>query len=446
MSKIFRIKKGLDIPILGDAEKTVIKSKLSKKYALKPTDFQNLTPKLKVKVGHKVKVGSPLFFDKYNPEILFTSTVSGEVIEINRGERRRILEVVVKVDENMDYENFLKGDPDKLSKEEIIKNLLDSGLWASIRQRPYEIIANPKDTPKAIFISTFDTSPLAVDYDFILENEMNNFQNGVEALRKLSDKIYLNTHKNSTLFDKIKDVEINKFDGKHPAGNIGTQINKISPINKGEIVWHINPQDIIFIGRLFSKGIYDAKKIIALTGPQIENPKYYEIISGANIENIINNNIKEGNSRYISGNVLTGTDISRDKYLSFYHSQITVILEGNYHAFLGWALPNFNKFSVSRSFFSWLTPKKKYSLDSNFNGGKRAFVMTNQYEKVFPFDIIPVHLLKSIIINDIDAMEQLGIYEVAEEDFALCEFVCSSKIEVQKIIREGLNVMIKEMN
>ena len=446
MSKTFHIKKGLDIRLIGKAEMTLSKMPMSKTYALKPADFQNLTPKLKVKVGDKVKAGEPLFFDKYQADILFTSAVSGEVVEIHRGERRRILEVVVKPDKEQVYENFTILDENKATKEDVTANLLKSGLWASIRQRPYEIIANPKDTPKAIVISTFDTAPLAPDYEFILKEEKFFFQKGIIFLKKLSDKIYLNTKKDSTFFDDITDVEKYTFKGKHPAGNIGIQIHKINPINKGEIVWHINPQDVVFMGRLFETGIYDAKKIIALTGSEIENPQYYEIISGANIENLLKNNLKEGNQRLISGNVLTGTKISIDKYLSYYHSQITVIPEGNYYEMFGWALPGLNKYSVSRTFFSWLMPKKQYRLDTNYHGGERAFVMTGEYEKVLPMDILPSALLKSILIEDIDKMEELGIYEVAEEDFALCEFVCTSKIEIQEIIRKGLNIMIKEMN
>ncbi|HAF28174.1 MAG TPA: NADH:ubiquinone reductase (Na(+)-transporting) subunit A [Bacteroidales bacterium] len=450
MSKVIKIKKGLNISMLGTAEKIIKKADHADFYAVKPTDFQGIRPKLVVKVGDKVKAGTPLFYDKFQPEVQFTSPVSGEVTEINRGERRAILEVVVRADATIEYEEFNVGDPKNLSKEKIVEVLQKSGLWPTLRQRPYSTIANPKDSPKAIFISAFDSAPLAPDMDYIVKDCVTCFQKGIDVLSKLTEGIiHLNINADypaAETYTNAKGVQINKFTGPHPAGNVGIQINKIDPINKGDIVWYTYPQEIVSIGRLFEKGIYDATKIVALTGSEVKSPKYYKLINGASIKNLVSGNINDGELRYISGNVLTGSKISKDGFVGYYDSQITVIPEGNYYEFFGWAKPGFKKHSASRAVFSWLIPGRKYKLDTNFHGGNRAYVMTGEYEKVFPMDIFPVQLIKAILVEDIDKMEQLGIYEVDEEDFALCEYVCTSKTEVQSIIRTGLDLMRKEMN
>ncbi len=448
MSKVIKIKKGLNISMLGTAEKIIKKANQAEYYAVKPTDFKGIRPKLVVKVGDKVKAGTPLFYDKFQPEVQFTSPVSGEVTAINRGERRVILEVVVKADATIEYEEFQLGDSTNLSKEEIVAVLQQSGLWPTIRQRPYSTIANPDDTPKAIFISAFESAPLAPDMDYVAKEYTNYFQKGIDILSKLTDGIiHLNINADypaAETFTKAKGVQINKFTGPHPSGNVGVQINKIDPINKGEIVWYTYPQEIITIGRLFDNGIYDATKIIALAGSEVQNPKYYKIINGASIKNLIDEN--ENDLRYISGNVLTGSKISDDGFVGYYDNQVTIIPEGKYYEFFGWATPGFKKYTASRALLSWLIPGKKYRLDTNIHGGQRAFVMTGEYNKVFPMDIYPVQLIKAIMVEDIDKMEQLGIYEVDEEDFALCEYVCTSKIEVQSIIRTGLDLMRKEMS
>ena len=451
MSKVIKIRKGLNINLKGKAEKIFIKAAPSELYAVKPTDFHGLVPKLDVEVGQEVKAGTSLFHDKNMPDILFTSPVSGTVKVINRGERRRILEVIVEKNKNeILYEAFKKGDPLSLSKEEVLSNLLKSGLWPAIRQRPYDIIANPQDSPKAIFISAFDTAPLAPDYDLIVKESGKEFQAGINALTKLTDgKVHLNINAEypaSQVFKGAANVQLNSFIGPHPSGNVGIQIHHIDPINKGEIVWFVSPQDVILMGRLFLNGVYDASWIISLAGSEVLKPRYYKLIKGASIKNITEENITEGCHRYISGNVLTGTKIEHDGFLGYYDSQVIVIPEGYHHEFLGWAMPGLKKYSATRTFFSWLTPRKEFRVDTNFNGGRRAFVMTGQYEKVVPMDIYPMQLFKAIIIEDIDLMEQLGIYEVAPEDFALCEFVCTSKTEIQSIVRKGLDLMIKEMS
>ncbi|MFA8433722.1 MAG: Na(+)-translocating NADH-quinone reductase subunit A [Marinifilaceae bacterium] len=451
MSEVNKIKRGLDIKLIGKSETVLEKADRSETYAVKPTDFHGLTPKLKVKVDHEVKAGTPLFFDKYRPEVVFTSPVSGKVTAINRGERRKILEIVVQADSEIQYEDFKKANPNDLTREEIKEELLKSGLWAFVRQRPYDVIANPADTPKSIFISAFDSAPLAADNDFIVEGEAEAFQAGIDALAKLTDgKVHLNIHATKTtskVFTDAKNVVISKFSGPHPAGNVGVQIHHIDPINKGENVWVIRPQEVIFIGRLFQKGIYDVSRKVAVAGSEVKNPCYFEIIQGASVRNILKGKLKDDEKiRVISGNVLTGTQIPEDGFIGAYDSQITVIPEGDKFEFLGWALPGLNKFSMSRSFFSWLTPNKKYKLDANLHGEHRAYVMSGEYEKVLPMDVLPVHLVKAIMVEDIDQMEQLGIYEVAPEDFALCEFVCTSKIAAQDVVRQGIDLMIKEMS
>ena len=449
MSKDIKIKRGLDIKLLGEAQKSVSEV-TSENFAIKPPDFMGVFPKLLVKEGDTVKAGTPVFFDKYRDNILFTSPVSGKIEEVHRGAKRKILEVRITADGKQDFVDFGKADPASVSKKDAIDKLLKSGVWANIRQRPYSVIANPEHSPKAIFISAFDSAPLAPDLDFIIEKEAKAFQAGIDILKKLtSGKVHLNVHTEKTksdVFLNAKGVDINRVSGPHPSGNVGIQIHHIDPINKGDIVWYVNPQAVVTIGKLFLEGKYDASGIIALTGAETKEPKYYKVLMGTSIDGIVKDQVdKNANVRYISGNVLTGTKIERDGYLGFYHNQVTVIPEGDHYEFLGWALPGFKKFSVSKTYFSWLTPNKKYNLDTNLNGGHRAFVLTGLYEKVFPMDIYPMQLLKATIIKNIDLMENLGIYEVDEEDFALCEFVDPSKTEMQAIVREGLDFIRKEM-
>lgn len=452
MPEVIRIKKCLDIKLKGKPEKIIIQAEPSEFYAIKPTDFPGLSPlpKLTEKIGSKVKAGSPLFYDKYKPDILFTSPVSGEVTAVNRGERRRVLEVVVKSDQKDEAVTFTKGDPKTMKREEIVNNLLKSGIWPFIRQRPFHVIADPEDDPRAIFISGFDTAPLAPDLDFILNGEEKSFQKGIDVLSKLtSGKIHVGVNAYfpvADVFAKAEGIELHHFKGQHPTGNVGIQINHIDPVKKGERVWTVNPQDVVVIGKLFEKGVFDPTRLVALTGSEIKKPRYYRTKLGASVKPLVKDNVKNnGNNRFISGNVLTGSKINKEGYLGFYHSQITVIPEGDHYEFLGWALPGIKKFSASRAFPSFLLPGKKYRLHTNLQGGRRAFVLTGQYEKVLPMDIYPVQLLKAILVKDIDLMENLGIYEVAEEDFALCEYVCVSKIEVQSILRSGFEVMQNEL-
>ncbi len=448
MLKVVKLKRGLDINLKGKPAKVEVDLPVSDTYAIKPTDFKFVTPKVVAKEGTRVKAGSVLFQDKYKPHLQFTSPISGEVLQIRRGERRKILEFIIKADKEIEYESFLSGSPANLDRQQMIDTLLKSGLWATIVQRPYGVIANPQDKPKAVHISTFDSAPLAQDYQFTLRDDLEEFQIGIDVLAKISEaKIFLNLDGkvSNNIFEGIKNVTFTKFYGPHPAGNVGVQIHHLTPVMKGETVWTVNPQDVVFIGRLFKTGKLDLRKTIALTGSEVKEPKYYKVISGTNIKPVIKDQITGDNVRYISGNVLTGTKIDSNGYLGYYHNMITVIPEGNYYEFMAWAGLGLNKFSTSRTFFSWLMPKKEWVIDTNLHGGERPFVITGRMDKVLPMDILPEFLLKAILVNDIERMEALGIYEVVEEDFALCEFVCVSKVEIQEIINQGLHTMVKEM-
>ncbi len=448
MPGTIKLKRGLDINLKGKPQTELTELPLAQTYALKPVDYKFVTPRVQAKVGDRVKAGTVLFYDKYRPDIVFTSPVSGEVIEIRRGERRRILEYIVKADAEIEYENFDVSSPSQMSAEDMVNVLLKSGLWSAVIQRPYGIVADPQSKPKAVHISTFDTAPLAPDYQFIFKDDLEDFQLGIDVLARISGaKIFLNLdgRVKNNIFDKIKGVEKTYFIGKHPAGNVGVQIHHLTPIVKGDIVWTVSAQDVVFIGRLFRTGKYDLTRIIALVGSEVENPQYYKVIAGSNIQPIVEKQVKNDNVRYISGNVLTGQKVDRNGFLGRYDNMITVIPEGNYYEFMAWAGPGLKKYSTSRTFFSWLFPKKEWVIDTNMHGGVRPFVLTGRMDSVLPMEIMPEFLLKAIIANDIDKMEALGIYEVVEEDLALCEFVCASKVEIQELISQGLQAMIKEM-
>ena len=444
MSKIIKLCKGLDIRLQGEAAKTIVDAPRAAEYAVSPLDFEGVTPKMLVKVGDKVEAGSPLFFDKKRPEIIFTSPVSGEVTAVNRGEKRKILSVVVAADQETAYKQFPSLDLSSASREQIVELLLESGLWTMFVQRPYGVVASPSDMPKAIFVSAFDSAPLAVDYDFALASSHDALQKGFDVLRRLTDgKVHLSYNAKGQK-PEVKGVELHAFQGKHPAGNVGVQIHHIDPINKGEKVWTLNIQDVAILGRLFLTGKVDMTRVIAVAGSCVAEPKYYRVVAGASIESILGGKLSNEHARVISGNVLTGRAVEKGGFLGVNANQITVIPEGDDYELLGWAMPRFKKFSVSRAYFSWLFPWRKYNLDTNLNGGERAFVMNDLYEKYLPMDIYPVHLVKACIAGDLDKMENLGIYEVVEEDLTLCEFVCPSKIEFQQIIRNGINLMMKE--
>lgn len=451
MSQLVSIHKGLDIRLLGLAEKQLTVLSHSKIICVSPLDFHGLNPKLLVKEGDSVKIGDPLFFDKTNEALNFVSTASGTVKSIIRGEKRKILQILIETTSTQEYKDGAAIDVSKLSSDELKAKMLACGLWPFVKQRPLDIIADPNQEPKAIFVSAFDSSPLATDYNFALEGKEEDLKTGLKALCQLTKgKVHLNINpKNeSALFSNLDGVQINKFAGKHPAGNVGTQIHHIDPINKGEFIWTINIQDLVIIGNFFNTGKLNARRTIALTGSEVSAPQYYNVLIGTNLEGILKGKIKSNHVRFISGNVLTGDRKEQNDYLGYYHNQITVIPEGdNYKFFLtkGWLGLGFDKFSNSRLFPTFLLPKsKQFVLDTNTNGEERAFVVTGELERVFPFDILPMQLIKAAITKDIDGMENLGIYEVAPEDFALCEYVCTTKINIQDEIRKGLDMIAEE--
>ena len=449
MSQDIRIKKGLDIKLKGAAEKVTKNAMSSNVFTLKPEDFHSIIPKLSIKIGAKIKAGDAVFFNKANEKMKFPSPVSGELIDIIRGEKRKILALKIQADGNQKFADFSVKDYKVLKAEELKSHLLASGCWPFIKQRPYDVIANPENTPKAIFISAYASAPLAADFDYVLEGKENELQAAVTALSTLtSGNVHVSVGKNSNSpFIGLNNITLHKVSGPHPSGNVGTQIAKIDPVNKGEIVWTINPQDLVIMGELLLTGKFNAERIIALAGSCVANPKYYKTKIGATIASLVDGKLTEnGDCRIISGNVLTGKTQDLKGNLGYYNNMITVIPEGNDYEFFGWTMPVFNKISITRALtFSWLFPKKKFDLNTNTNGEHRAFVVTGAYEEVFPLDIFPMHILKSCMYKDLDEMEKLGMYEVAPEDFALTEFVCVSKQPHQQIIREGLDLMLKEI-
>ncbi|WP_027001847.1 Na(+)-translocating NADH-quinone reductase subunit A [Hugenholtzia roseola] len=447
-----KIKKGFDIHLVGRAEKTISNGKPAFTYALKPSDFLGMyRPKMLVKEGDRVKAGTPLFYDKRLQSVLYTSPVSGEIAQIKRGEKRAVLEVVILADKEVEYEPFEKYSVSELGKLEAAKakeTLLKSGAWVNLIKRPYGIVADPEEKPKAIFISAFDSHPLAPDYEFLYKNEAPYFQAGIDILGKIANvpiHVTFDAKSEVSPLRSVRGVEIHTIAGTHPAGNVGVQIHHIAPINKGETVWTIQPYGVIQMGKLFMEGKYDASKLVALTGSEVAKPAYAKTFVGAKISDLLDKNLKSDHVRVISGNVLTGESVGKDGYLGFYHNQVTVIPEGDKPRFIltdGWLAPT-QRTSIHRAFglLSFLSPKKERVLDSSLNGEPRAFVMSGAFEKVMPMDIYPTYLFKAIMAQNYEEMEALGIYELVEEDVALCEFVDVSKHELQLLLREGLNLL-----
>lgn len=450
MSNDIRIKKGLDIKLKGKAEKTTENAIVSNFYTISPKDFHGVIPKLVAKEGATLKAGEPVFYDKSNEDIKFVSPVSGEILEISRGEKRKILAIKIKGDKEQVYQDNGKFNVDTAKPADIKSHLLASGCWPFIKQRPYDVMANPNKSPKAIFVSAYASAPLAADYDYVLQGKEKELQAAITALGKLTEgKIHVCVGKKSNSpFSGLNGITLHKVSGPHPSGNVGTQINKINPVNKGEVVWTVSPQDLVIIGELLLTGKFNAERVVALVGSSIEKPRYLKTKIGSEVATMIYDHgiDKDANVRIISGNVLSGNHIQPDGSLDYYSNTITVIPEGNDYELLGWTMPVFNKVSVSRALtFSWLFPNKEFNLNTNTNGEHRAFVTTGTYEKVFPLDIFPMQILKACMYQDLDEMEALGMYEVAPEDFALTEFVCVSKQPHQEIIRKGLDLMLKEI-
>ena len=448
MANVIKLRKGLDINLKGKAAASVVAVKEPGFYALIPDDFTGVKPKVVVKEQEYVMAGGPLFIDKNHPEVKFVSPVSGVVTSVERGARRKVMNITVEAAAEQDFEEFGKQNVASMNAESVKELLLKAGMFAFIRQRPYDVIADPTVAPRAIFISAFDSNPLAPEFEVALKGEEANFQTGLDALAKIA-KTYLSisVKQTASALTQAKNVTVTAFDGPHPAGNVGVQINNIAPVNKGETVWTIDPQAVIFIGRLMNTGRVDLTRTVVIDGSEVIKPTYCKLKVGALLTDVLANNVNKGKElRYISGNPLTGKQIKANGFLGAFHSQVTVIPEGSdVHELFGWIMPRLNEFSTSRSYFSWLMGKKEYALDARVKGGERHMIMSNEYDRVLPMDILPEYLIKAIIAGDIDRMEQLGIYEVAPEDFAICEFVCSSKMELQRIVRDGLDMLRREM-
>ena len=447
MSNNIDLKKGLDIPVAGKAAPRTDKQIVPDVVALKPGDFKGFSPRLLVKEGDKVLAGSPVLADKQHPEILLSSPVSGTVGQVVRGDKRKLLAVVINADGAGEAIDFGKEDPARMEADAVKERILASGLWPALIQRPYGIVADPALKPKAIFVSGFNTAPLAADTEFVLQGETGALQAGVTALAKLAP-VHICVNRADSLFCALKDATLHTVNGKkHPAGNVGVQISHISPIHKGETVWTVSPLLLAAIGKLFTTGKVDLSRKVAVTGPAAKDPAYVDTLCGAPMRSFaayVEN--PEDEIRWISGDLLTGTNAGADGFLGFFDNQVTLIREGREREVLGWAKPfRFNQFSATKSYFSWLLPRKQYKMDTNTHGGPRAFVVSDMYGKVLPMDLFPVYLIKACLVGDIEKMEKFGIYEVLPEDFALCEFVDPSKNDIQAIIQAGIDLMIKEM-
>lgn len=452
MSKIVKLKKGFDINLAGKADKKIADSPQPETFAIKPTDFIGMKrPKLKVAEGDNVKAGTPVLYDKMQEDVMYCSPVSGEIVEVKRGAKRKILEIKILADKQIEYEKFdsyTVSDLTNLGKEQAKEQMLKGGVWPQIIQRPYGVVANPEDAPKAIFISTFDTHPLAADPAYTLKDDAEAFKTGVSILKKFTEgSVHVNHDLNaevSAVFSGADEAQHNKISGPHPAGNVGVQIHHIDPVNKGEVVWTVSPYGVAQIGKLFMKGKYDASRTVALAGSEVSQPQYYKTYVGACINKLTEGKLKQDHVRFISGNALTGERIEADGYLGFYDNLLSVLPEGDHADFLGWIKPKKDTLSFHRAWglFSFMNGKnKEYVLDTNTNGEPRAFVQTGTFEQVVPMDIYPTYLIKAIMAEDFDNMEALGIYEIIEEDLALCEFIDVSKHDVQHIVREGIELM-----
>lgn len=443
------LKRGHDILLEGGADGNISNAGQVKTFAVQPVNFRGLSPipKVEVEAGDHVKAGDILFFDKKVPEIKYAAPVSGKVLAVNRGAKRAISEIVIEADKEIQYRDYPALDLDSVKREELVEYLLESGAWPLIRQRPFDVVADFKEAPRDIFITTFDTAPLAPDLNLVVEGRQVAFQKGLDVLNLLTEgKVHLGLNAKgenapSSVFTEAKGVELNWFHGKHPAGNVGVQIHHTAPIGSKDKVWILGVQEVISLGALFSEGRFNTERVIALTGGELKEPKYVRTYLGANIGELTNDNLKGKKVRLISGDVLSGKQKVASEFLDFFDDQVSAIEEGDYYEMFGWLLPITPRPSISKTFPNFLFPDLKFKADTNTHGEKRAFVMTGQYEKVLPMDIYPQHLMKAILFNDFEQMEGLGIYELSEEDVALCEFVCTSKQPLQQILRRGLDTV-----
>lgn len=448
--RFIHLNRGFDINLEGKPEKRTVETPFVTRYSVLPTDFRGIAPIPKVVPvdGDNILAGDELFFDKRNPEIKFVAPVSGEFMGIERVEKRAIHEVNILADKEIRYRELPAIDLATAERSDLISYLMKYGGWVHLRQRPFDTIPEPNETPRDIFISTFDTAPLAPDLNYTLAGENAAFQAGIDLLNKLTDgKIYLGLDGRgkdlpSDVFLNARNVEKYWFKGKHPAGNVGVQIHHIKPIKKGDVVWYLHPNDVVILGRMLTERRYNTERLVAFTGAEISPNVYMRTRPGANLSDLLSAfKFETDHVRYISGDVLSGDKKEREGFLSFWDDQLTVVLEGDYYEMFGWLLPQAVRPSLSKTFPGFLLPDLEFRADTNAHGERRAFVVTGQYEQVLPMDVYPQHLIKAIITNDFERMEGLGIYEMSEEDIAICEFVCTSKMPLQEILREGLEIV-----
>ncbi|MEZ4960607.1 MAG: Na(+)-translocating NADH-quinone reductase subunit A [Saprospiraceae bacterium] len=448
-SDITVLKKGFEIKLEGAAQPHIDSTVKASTFCVQPNNFRGLSPipKMLVEVGDTVKAGDHLFFDKKNEDVKYVAPVSGEIIAINRGDRRAIVEVVILADKDQQYKSLPVFDLEQSSREALVAYLMENGGWTFLRQRPYDIIANHLEVPDNIFISTFDSAPLAPDNNFVVEGRGDAFQKGLEVLAKLTKgKVHLGLNAAgemppSSVFTEAKGVEKHWFQGQHPSGNVGIQIHHISPITPRTTVWTLGVQEVISLGAIFTEKRFNAERIVAITGAELQAPKYVRTFIGANVGDLVKGNLTNDHVRFISGDVLSGKQKGPENFLNYYDDQLTVVTEGDFYEIFGWLLPDLGTPSASKALPGWLFPDTKYTVNTNLHGEKRAFVVTGQYEDVLPMDIYPQHLMKAIITNDYEKMEGLGIHELVEEDLAICEYVCTSKQPLQQILRQGLDMM-----
>ena len=448
MSKDISIKDGANLNLKGLASMELEVANMSLNYALNPDDFFGLIPRMLVKEGDKVSLGQPIFHDKNNESIKIVSPVSGKIQEIVRGAKRKILNVIIKK-EGESAVNFKIPSLSSISNKKILELLIESGSLAFIRQRPYNIIARPDRPPKSIFVSVHSTAPYAANYDFILKKRMDEFQVGVDVMSKLIGKpINLSiSHNCESDFSILNNVELYKIKGVHPSGNESFQINRIDPLNSGEIIWVIKPEDIANIGSFFMTGIFNPKRTVAVSGDSLKSPKYYDTIIGSPISSLVDSKEIPNSEeyRFINGDPLSGSKVEYSGFLGFYNNTLSVIKEGNQFRMLGWLPFMYNSIpSFSKTSLSWLLGGEK-KVNTNLNGEERAIVVTGEMEKYFPMDIFPMQLIKACMRGDVEKMESLGIYEVIPEDFGLVDFSCTSKIEAQEIVKSGIEIMLKEV-
>jgi len=445
---VTQLKQGHDILLKGKPTGTPIKKSVTR-FSVNPKSFRGLSPipKVVVNVGDEVKAGDTIYYDKKNPVVKFVTPVSGEVIEINRGEKRAITDVVILADSEIKHTQFDPPSISEASRDDIVSFLLNTGGWTLFNQRPYDVLPAHDSVPNNIFISTFDTAPLSPDTSIVIEGRGEMFQKGLDTLNRLtSGKVYLGLSANSddaphTALTGAQNVEKRWFKGKHPSGNVGIQIHHTAPIASGQTVWTLGVQEVITLGELMHKGIYNARRIVSVGGANVLNPGYIDTYAGANIGDLVKDNLKGEKNRIIDGDVLSGATSSAESYLRHRSDQVSVIEEGDYYEIFGWLLPIKARPTISKTFPNFLYPKLEFDGDTGMHGEQRAFVMSGQYEQVLPMDLYPQHLLKAIMTGDFEQMEGLGIYELSEEDVALCEFVCTSKMPVQDILRGGLDMM-----